>query len=70
VAAVAVPGGGGWHLDGLDGYFAGETLRLVARCGQVHLDLGTFVFTRQPYEPGDAVPGGADPAGWRGVAQT
>jgi len=54
---------------GLDGYFAGETLRLVAQGGQVHLDVGTFVFTRQPYEPGDAVPGGADPAGWRGVAQ-
>jgi hypothetical protein len=54
---------------GLDGYFAGETLRLVAQGGEVHLDVGTFVFTRQPYEPGDAVPGGADPAGWRGVGQ-
>ncbi|MDT7748012.1 MAG: hypothetical protein QOD96_1674, partial [Pseudonocardiales bacterium] len=54
---------------GLDGYFAGETLRLVAQGGEVHLDVGTFVFTRHPYEPGDAVPGGADPAGWRGVGQ-
>jgi CubicO group peptidase (beta-lactamase class C family) len=53
---------------GLDGYYAGETLRVVRRDdGSVsHLDLGSFVFTRGPYEPGDAVPGGVDPAGWRG----
>ncbi|MEU0084834.1 serine hydrolase domain-containing protein [Streptomyces sp. NPDC006274] len=53
---------------GLDGYYAGETLRVVRRGdGSVsHLDLGSFVFTRQPYESGDAVPGGVDPAGWRG----
>ncbi|MEV7281839.1 serine hydrolase domain-containing protein [Streptomyces sp. NPDC093111] len=58
---------GGWV--GLDGYYAGETLR-VMRCpdGSVsHLDLGSFVFTREPYEPGDAVPGGVDEAGWRGL---
>lgn len=53
---------------GLDGYYAGETLRVVRRDdGSVsHLDLGSFVFTREPYEPEDAVPGGVDPAGWRG----
>jgi CubicO group peptidase (beta-lactamase class C family) len=53
---------------GLDGYYAGETLRVVRRDdGSVsHLDLGSFVFIREPYEPGDAVPGGVDPAGWRG----
>ncbi|MCA1219119.1 serine hydrolase domain-containing protein [Streptomyces sp. 8L] len=52
---------------GLDGYYAGETLRVVRRPdGSVsHLDLGTFVFTRQPYAPADAVPGGVDPDGWR-----
>ncbi|WP_329456909.1 serine hydrolase domain-containing protein [Streptomyces sp. NBC_01497] len=52
---------------GLDGYYAGETLRVVLRAdGTVsHLDLGTFVFTRQPYDPVDAVPGGVDPDGWR-----
>lgn len=57
--------GGGWV--GLDGYYAGETLRVVRRDdGPVsHLDLGTFVFTRRPYDPGAAVPGGVDPAGWR-----
>ncbi|HEX4251377.1 MAG TPA: serine hydrolase, partial [Pseudonocardia sp.] len=52
---------------GLDGYFAGEVLRVVRQGGQAHLNLGTFIFTRQPYEPGEAVPGGVDPAGWQGV---
>ncbi|MFJ8073490.1 serine hydrolase domain-containing protein [Streptomyces sp. NPDC096176] len=54
---------------GLDGYYAGETLRVVRRGdGSVsHLDLGSFVFTREPYEPEDAVPGGVDPSGWRGI---
>ncbi len=32
-----------------------------------HLDLGSFVFTREPYAPGDAVPGGVDEKGWRGL---
>lgn len=52
---------------GLDGYYAGETLRVVRDAdGAVsHLDLGTFVFTRGPYEPSEAVPGGVDPRGWR-----
>jgi CubicO group peptidase (beta-lactamase class C family) len=44
---------------GLDGYYAGETLRLAPD----HLDLNTFVFTRTPYDPGAPVPGGV--AGWR-----
>ncbi|MBT2367208.1 beta-lactamase family protein [Streptomyces sp. ISL-10] len=54
---------------GLDGYYAGETLKVVRReDGSVsHLDLGSFVFTREPYEPGDAVPGGVAEAGWRGL---
>lgn len=58
---------GGWV--GLNGYYAGETLRVVRRPdGRVsHLNLGSFVFTREPYEPGDAVPGGVDPEGWRGL---
>ncbi|MFJ9466304.1 serine hydrolase domain-containing protein [Streptomyces caniferus] len=52
---------------GLDGYYAGETLRVVReRDGSVsHLDLGTFVFTRGPYAPSEPVPGGVDPKGWR-----
>ncbi|MEV0446606.1 serine hydrolase domain-containing protein [Streptomyces sp. NPDC050600] len=58
---------GGWI--GLDGYYAGETLRAVRRPdGSVsHLDLGSFVFTREPYGPEDAVPGDVDEAGWRGL---
>ncbi|MEO3972808.1 serine hydrolase domain-containing protein [Streptomyces sp. CAU 1734] len=54
---------------GLDGYYAGETLRVVRRAdGSVlHLDLASFVFTREPYEPDAGVPGGVDPQGWRGL---
>jgi CubicO group peptidase (beta-lactamase class C family) len=46
---------------GLDGYHAGETLRIAPD----HLDLGTFVFTRTPYDPEAPVPGGVDERGWR-----
>jgi CubicO group peptidase (beta-lactamase class C family) len=46
---------------GLDGYYAGERLRLAAD----HLDLGTFVFTRTPYDPAAPVPGGVDERGWQ-----
>jgi CubicO group peptidase (beta-lactamase class C family) len=52
-------GDGTWV--GLDGYFAGETLRIA----EDHLDLGTFVFTRTPYDPAAPVPGGVDERGWR-----
>lgn len=60
-------GDGTW--TGLEGYYAGESLRVVRRPdGSVdHLDLGSFVFTRQPYDAGAAVPGGVDPEGWRGI---
>ncbi|MBB2915301.1 CubicO group peptidase (beta-lactamase class C family) [Streptosporangium becharense] len=53
---------------GLDGYYAGETLRAVRRAdGSVsHLDLNTFIFTRTPYDPEADVPGGVDENGWRG----
>ncbi|MFG2636108.1 serine hydrolase domain-containing protein [Streptomyces sp. NPDC048362] len=60
-------GDGTW--TGLEGYYAGELLRPVRRPdGSVsHLDLGSFVFTRQPYDDEDVVPGGVDPQGWRGI---
>ncbi|NEB18950.1 serine hydrolase domain-containing protein [Streptomyces coelicoflavus] len=60
-------GDGTW--TGLEGYYAGELLGVVRRAdGTVsHLDLGSFVFTRQPYEAGAGVPGGVDPEGWRGI---
>ncbi|MFH8657689.1 serine hydrolase domain-containing protein [Streptomyces afghaniensis] len=54
---------------GLEGYYAGELLKAVRRPdGSVsHLDLGSFVFTRQPYDEAAPVPGGVDPEGWRGI---
>ncbi|MFH9401669.1 serine hydrolase domain-containing protein [Streptomyces sp. NPDC017638] len=60
-------GDGTW--TGLEGYYAGESLRPVRRPdGSLsHLDLGSFVFTRQPYDPEAPVPGGVDPEGWRGI---
>jgi CubicO group peptidase (beta-lactamase class C family) len=52
---------------GLDGYYAGETLRLHHHAdGTVsHLDLSTFIFTRTPYDPKAPIPGGVDDRGWR-----
>ncbi|MCW2812504.1 MAG: penicillin-binding protein beta-lactamase classC [Friedmanniella sp.] len=72
---LVMPGGsrsGGFRADGpdrwvgLDGYYAGETMRVVrGGDGRVqHLDVATFVFTREPYDPAGGVPGGVDPAGW------
>ncbi|MFI8166848.1 serine hydrolase domain-containing protein [Streptomyces sp. NPDC086081] len=60
-------GDGTW--TGLEGYYAGELLKAVRRPdGSVsHLDLGSFVFTRQPYDETAPVPGGVDPEGWRGI---
>ncbi|WP_210573527.1 serine hydrolase [Streptomyces sp. GESEQ-4] len=60
-------GDGTW--TGLEGYYAGELLRAVRRAdGTVdHLDLGSFVFTRQPYDEAASVPGGVDREGWRGI---
>lgn len=58
---------GSW--TGLTGYYAGETLRAVRGDDGTpgHLDLGSFVFTREPYDPEAPVPGGVDPRGWRGI---
>ena len=52
---------------GLNGYFAGETLRPVRDDeGRLsHLDIGSFVFTREPYDTDAPIPGGVDPDGWR-----
>jgi CubicO group peptidase (beta-lactamase class C family) len=49
---------GGWV--GLDGYYAGERLTIADN----HLDVGTFIFTRTPYDPEAPVPGGVDERGW------
>ncbi|ADG88468.1 serine hydrolase [Thermobispora bispora] len=50
---------------GLDGYYAGETLRVVRSPKGVHLELNTFIFSREPYDPSAPIPGGVDPLGWR-----
>ncbi|MPZ81547.1 MAG: serine hydrolase [Actinophytocola sp.] len=51
---------------GLDGYYAGETLRLHRHAdgSSSHLDLATFVFTRTPYDPEAPIPGGLDRGHW------
>jgi hypothetical protein len=58
---------GDGHWTGLTGYFAGERLSLErdATGAVTHLDLGSFVFTRKPYDPEAPIPGGVDAAGWR-----
>jgi hypothetical protein len=56
-------GDGTWL--GLDGYYQDEVLRVVrSPDGRVvRLDVGTFAFTRTPYDPAGEVPGGVDD--WR-----
>ncbi|MGH9296745.1 MAG: DUF7586 domain-containing protein, partial [Acidimicrobiales bacterium] len=56
---------------GLFGYYAGETLSVVRRgdASVSHLNIGSFVLTRTPYDPTAALPGGFDEAGWRGSDQ-
>jgi CubicO group peptidase (beta-lactamase class C family) len=52
---------------GLDGYHVGEVLTVVREGGRVvALDVGTFVYSRTPYDPAAPQPGGVDDAGWRG----
>ena len=47
---------------GLDGYYTGEVLRPTA--GGQSFRIATFVFTREPYGPAQAVPGGVHDDGW------
>ena len=48
------------------GYYAGERLRVGRDADGVvsHLDLTTFVLTREPYAPAPVVAGGVDARGW------
>ena len=67
---LALPRGAGRDLD--RAWTAITRGRPCVSCGGEdgsvsHLDLGSFVFTREPYEPGTAVPGGVDEEGWRGL---
>ena len=52
---------------GLDGYYTGESLHLVRGADGIvdHLDLGSFVFTREPYELDAPLAARPDPDGWR-----
>lgn len=52
---------------GVDGYQAGEPLVPVigAEGAVIALDVGSFVFTRTPYDPAAPVPGGVAEEGWR-----
>jgi CubicO group peptidase (beta-lactamase class C family) len=45
---------------GVTGYHAGEELHVVRRAdGSVgHLDIATFIYTREPYDPDAPIPGG------------
>jgi hypothetical protein len=56
---------GGWR--GIDGYMAGEPLTVVTDAdGQVTaLDIGSFIYTRTPYDPAAPIPGGVDPSPWQ-----
>ena len=58
------PIGAGWV--GLDGYHEGEPLVAVRDAdGRVgHLDLGSFRFSRTPYDPASDVPGDVHPDRW------
>ncbi|ONH27500.1 serine hydrolase domain-containing protein [Pseudofrankia asymbiotica] len=51
---------------GLNGYYAGERLRVIRAADGTarHLDIGSFVFTRTPYDPNADIPGGLAPDGW------
>jgi CubicO group peptidase (beta-lactamase class C family) len=60
-------GDDGWvGVEG--GYWLGERLRVVGRGTSAEaLDVGTFHFTRAPYAPATAVPGGLDARGWQAI---
>ncbi|GAA0565277.1 serine hydrolase domain-containing protein [Paractinoplanes ferrugineus] len=58
-------GAGEWI--GTSDYYDGERLRLGrAADGTItHFDLGSFVFTRSPYDAAAPIPGGVDRDGWQ-----
>ncbi len=64
-ARFRAAGDGTW--TGLDGYYTGETLRLVPAADGIaeHLDLGTFVYTREPYGPQSPDAARPHAGGWR-----
>ncbi len=61
-------GEGGW--TGVDGYQAGEPLAVVTGPdgSATALNIGSFIYTRTPYDPAAPVPGGVDNDGWQAAA--
>jgi CubicO group peptidase (beta-lactamase class C family) len=61
-------GDGGW--TGIDGYQAGEPLAVVTGPdgSATALNIGSFIYTRTPYDPAAPVPGGVDADGWQAAA--
>lgn len=67
-ARVAEPAADADWVGVEGGYWLGERLRQVVRDGRtVALDVGTFHFTRSPYDPATRVPGRLDGTGWRAL---
>jgi hypothetical protein len=60
-------GAGDGRWQGIDGYQAGEPLVPVREPGGAvtALDVGSFIYTRTPYDPAASVPGGVEPDAWR-----
>jgi hypothetical protein len=56
---------GRWR--GIDGYVAGEPLRMITGPdGRViALDIGSFIYSRQPYDPAAPIPDGVEPDSWQ-----
>jgi CubicO group peptidase (beta-lactamase class C family) len=52
---------------GIDGYQTGEPLTPVYGPSgtAIALNIGSFIYTRTPYDPAAPVPGGVDPRGWQ-----
>lgn len=53
------------RVVGISGYHAGEELHVVRRAdGSIgHLDIATFIYTREPYDPEAPIPGGVTRSG-------
>lgn len=62
-----VPDGAGSFV-GTSGYYDGERLGIRRRPDRSvsHLDIGSFVLSRVPYDPSAEIPGGVADSGWQG----
>ncbi len=62
-------GEGNWR--GVDGYLAYEPLTVVTSPdgGVIALNIGSFIYSRTPYDPAAPIPGGAETNSWHPVAR-